>query len=310
MMLWLILMLGAVMALPLVFAEVNTSTRITKRINQLEPPRLEKKGPHPSKRLVGLLERWLSPLGFMRRLEKLLSHERLPWTPGEFLLLCLVAFAVLSGIGWLLTHLVWVAMAFGAVGSYLPFFWLNKRHQKRIAAYNFQLPDAMMLIVNALKGGNGLLQAFHLVEQHMPPPIGSEFLTTILEIKWGIPVETALLNLQERLELVEAELMIRAILIQREAGGNLSEILLNIHDTICDRNRIQGEIKSLTAQGRLSGIILCLMPLVIGFLFYLINPKYISMLFVDPRGKCMLMTSIVLFGIGSLAISKIVKVEY
>jgi tight adherence protein B len=148
------------------------------------------------------------------------------------------------------------------------------------------------------------------VAQQMPAPISTSFGHTLQDINYGIPVESALERLQESFGGLDMALVTSAILIQRETGGNLAEILHNLHQTIRDRQTVQGEMRALTAQGRMSGWVLSLLPAGIGGLFYLLNKKYILTLFVDPRGQLLVGGAIGLTIIGMLAIRKIVNVQY
>jgi tight adherence protein B len=149
-----------------------------------------------------------------------------------------------------------------------------------------------------------------VVAQQMPAPISMSFGHTLQDINYGLPVETALDRLQESFGGIDMALVTSAVLVQRETGGNLAEILSNIHQTIRDRQTVQGEMRALTAQGRMSGWVLSLLPVGIGFLFFLLNRKYILTLFVDPRGQLLVGGAVCLTIIGMLAIRKIVDVQY
>jgi tight adherence protein B len=144
----------------------------------------------------------------------------------------------------------------------------------------------------------------------MPAPIGTAFGHTLQEINYGLPVDTALDRLQESFGGIDMALVTSAILVQRETGGNLAEILSNLHQTIRDRQTVQGEMRALTAQGRMSGWVLSLLPAGIGGLFFLLNRGYIMTLFTDPRGQLLVGGAVCLTVIGMLAIRKIVDVQY
>ncbi|MNT58945.1 Bacterial type II secretion system protein F domain protein [compost metagenome] len=149
-----------------------------------------------------------------------------------------------------------------------------------------------------------------MVSRQMSAPISTEFGTAVAEINFGVPTETALRNLRDRIGTIDVDLMVQAMVIQRETGGNLSEILGNIHDTIRDRIRISGEVQALTAQGRLSGWVLSALPVGIGALFFLISPGYITGLFTDPRGQMLVAGAVVSEVLGVMLIMKIVDVRY
>ena len=192
----------------------------------------------------------------------------------------------------------------------IPVWHLRRRTAAKMRARNDQLPDALMLIVNALRAGNSLTQAMGVVAQQMPAPISHSFASTLQDINYGLPVDAALERLQESFGGIDMALVTSAVLVQRETGGNLAEILSNIHATIRDRQTVQGEMRALTAQGRMSGWVLSLLPAGIGFLFFLLNRGYIMTLFTDPRGQLLVGGAVCLTVIGMLAIRKIVDVQY
>ena len=203
-----------------------------------------------------------------------------------------------------------IALAVAAMGCLGPSMQLRQRRAKTLKAFSEQLPDALMLVINALKAGNSFLQALQMVSRQMSAPISTEFGTAVAEINFGVPTEAALRNLRDRIGTIDVDLMVQAMVIQRETGGNLSEILGNIHDTIRDRIRISGEVQALTAQGRLSGWVLSALPAGIGALFFLISPGYITGLFTDPRGQMLIAGAVVSEILGVMLIMKIVDVRY
>ena len=140
--------------------------------------------------------------------------------------------------------------------------------------------------------------------------MAGEIRVTVQEINWGVPFETVLTNFKDRVGTVEAEMVVVASLVQRQTGGNLSEILSNVHDMIRDRIRIKGDVQALTAQGRASAAILTCLPPGLGVVLFLINPTYVRLLFVDPRGQAMLAGAVVMNIVGTLAIRKIINVKF
>jgi len=183
------------------------------------------------------------------------------------------------------------------------------RIQKRLKAFTNQLNDALNIMSNSLRAGYSFLQSVNSVSREMPDPIAHEFRRLLKELSLGQEADKALKNLVARVESDDLALVVRAILIQKETGGNLAEILDTISTTIRDRVKIQGEIKTLTAQGRLSGMIVSFMPVVLIGIMYMINPEYISVLFQHPIGRMLLIGSFVNEVIGMLLIRKIVSIE-
>ncbi len=162
---------------------------------------------------------------------------------------------------------------------------------------------------NSLRAGYSFLQAMDMVAREMSPPISEEFTSTMKEMSLGSPTETALATLSDRVGSEDLELVVTAVLIQRQIGGNLAEVLDNIADTIRERVKLRREIKTLTAQGRMSGIIIGVLPCALGVFLYAVNPEYISLLFTHPTGR--LMVGLAVFGefIGMLVIRRIIAIE-
>ena len=175
--------------------------------------------------------------------------------------------------------------------------------------FNRQLGDALIIIANSLRTGYSFMQAMDMVAREMKPPISSEFSRTVKEMNLGTTTEIALGNMAKRIDSEDLDLVFTAVLIQRQVGGNLSEVLDNIARTIRERVRIRGEIRTLTAQGRMSGLIVGLLPVAMGFVIYLLNPEYIRVLFSHPIGRLMLIAATVSQVIGIILIRRIVDIE-
>lgn len=267
------------------------------------------KGGGPLQVVGRLIDPWVQKLQFAKALDRLLYSAGMPWRVSEFVALVGGSVALGALVGKLAGG--GLGLVAGAmVGGIVPFQQLKRRTNAKMRALNDQLPDALMLIVNALRAGNSLTQAMGVVAQQMPAPISTSFAQTLQDINYGLPVDSALERLQETFGGIDMALVTSAILVQRETGGNLAEILSNIHGTIRDRQTVQGEMRALTAQGRMSGWVLSLLPAGIGGLFFLLNRGYIMTLFTDPRGQLLVGGAVCLTVIGMLAIRKIVDVQY
>lgn len=205
-------------------------------------------------------------------------------------------------------HIVSMVVA-GILGLIGPIFFVKIKQQRKLQKFNSQIGDALVLISNSLKAGYGFMQAIDMVAKEMTPPIQTEFGRVIQDINLGTTTEDALVLLTERVKSPDLDLVITAMLIQRQIGGNLAEILDNISNTIRERIRIHGEVKTLTAQGRLSGFIIGSLPVALGLLLLLINPKYITELFTDPRGQLMIIYAVVAEVIAILIIKKIIAIK-
>ena len=202
------------------------------------------------------------------------------------------------------------------IGFLLPRFWLSRRKAGRLNAFNKQLPDTITLLANALRAGSSFLQAIELVVRESRPPISTEFSRVIREVNLGLPFEQALENMVRRVRSDDLELMATAISIQHTVGGNLAEILDSIAYTIRERVRIKGEIRTLTAQQRLSGYVVGFLPIGLAAFLFIAAPNFMDAMFLNPPSVLGLPAGVVLllFGgfmmfIGFMLIRKIVDIE-
>ena len=198
-----------------------------------------------------------------------------------------------------------VGLAFGT----LPFLWLLFRRKRRLKRFAAQLPDALELIARALRAGHSLAAGFHLVCQESTDPIAKEFGQVFEEQNLGIPFEEALENLTDRIPNLDLRFFVTAIILQRQTGGDLAEILDKIGRLIRERFKIRGQVQALTGEGRLSGVVLLALPPVLFVTVYRINPEYLQLLFTDDLGKKMLIGGIVSQLVGALVIRKIVNIR-
>jgi tight adherence protein B len=218
----------------------------------------------------------------------------------------------LAGLGlalsvWLLNIYVMpvVSLAFFC----LPWLWLWHKRASRLKAFAGQLPDAMELVARALRAGHSLAAGLHVVAEEMPAPISKEFGRVYEEQNLGIPLEEALKGMCDRVPNLDLRFFVTSVAIQRQTGGDLAEILDRIGHVIRERFKILGQVKALTAEGRLSGIVLIAMPIGLFLLMLWMKPDYIRLLWTDPMGVKMSIAAIVLVLIGSYAIKKIVDIK-
>lgn len=191
----------------------------------------------------------------------------------------------------------------------IPKLIIASRKKERIKLFDSQLNEGIMIISNSLKAGYSFLQAVAVVTQETKDPFSKEFKKLLKEMSLGITEEEALKNLLNRMESDDLRLIINAILIQKDTGGNLSEILDNISETIRERQKIKGELKTLTAQGKLSGIIVMLIPVFLGAAIYLFNKEYMMLLFTTTTGIVMICTSVISELLGLVMIRKIINID-
>jgi tight adherence protein B len=193
--------------------------------------------------------------------------------------------------------------------AFLPIIWLLMRRKRRLRKFAAQLPQALELISRALRAGHSLASGLSLVAQEMSEPIGSEFGRTFEEQNLGIPMEQSLDNMTKRIPNLDLKFFSTAVVLQRQTGGDLAEILDKIGSLVRERFQIFGQVQALTGEGRLSGIVLLALPPALFAVVYRMNPDYLMLLFTDPMGKKMLVGGVVMQLFGALVIRKIVNIR-
>jgi tight adherence protein B len=246
------------------------------------------------------------------QLAQQLERADMSLSPGEYI----VSRLALAAIGFIAPFFfiqglfgILVMLAAAVVGYNLPKWYMNRRRKARVAKLNAQLPEALTMISNSLKAGFGLLQALNVASDQLSHPISTEFGRTIHEMNIGSGAEEALQALSERGDSYDLDIVVTAILVQRTVGGNLGEILDNVAETMRERIRIRGEIETLTAQQKLTGIVIGLLPVFVGVMFTVISPGYIDPLFSTLMGKVMLVAAVVLEIVGIMVIQRILNIE-
>jgi tight adherence protein B len=242
-------------------------------------------------------------------LHNLLHQADLNWTAGALLSGCGVCFAIPALLVNMRFHSVPLSLLVGLLLFPAPFIWVIFKRNKRFNLFQQGLPEALDLMVGALRAGHSLIAAMGLVSRECPEPVGGEFKTCFEEQNYGLELKTALHNMIIRVPMQELRIVSTAIMIQKESGGNLAEVLDKTAHVIRERFRLKRQVGVHTAQGRLTGWILTLLPVVLGVVLYISNPKTMSVLWTDPLGIKLLCASIVMLVIGGLIIRKIVNMD-
>ena len=220
-----------------------------------------------------------------------------------------IAFAMVGGLVSTLMVNVYVAPVGGSLLFSLPFVWLWWKRNSRLKRFAGQLPEAMELVARALRAGHSLAAGLHVVADEMPQPIAKEFGRVYEEQNLGVSLEDALENLTRRVPNLDLRFFVTSVNIQRQTGGDLAEILDRIGHVIRERFKILGQVKALTAEGRLSGIVLIALPIGLFLMMLHMKPDYISLLWTDEMGRKMSVGAIILMLIGSYAIKKIIDIK-
>ena len=245
----------------------------------------------------------------IQRLEDLLAKANVNAAPGLFILSCIL----LGFLGHYLAGL-YVAgkvlpFAVGLLMAYFPLFFVQMRKARRMQKFERQLPDALELIARALRAGHAFSSGLKMVAQEFDDPIGTEFERTQDEINYGVSVPEALKNMTQRVECEDLKFFVVAVVIQRDTGGNLAEIIDNMSRVIRERFKLHGKIKILSAEGRLSALVLCLLPFFMALVVYFLNPDLIMTLNEDPMGRVLAVNAMILMALGIVVIRKMVQIR-
>jgi tight adherence protein B len=254
------------------------------------------------------LDELLVKFSLFSRIQRMMFQANLKWKINTFLVVAGLSGLVVAGMG-LAKWGVWGGLAGGALGLLIPYKILARRKKRRLKMFERQLPDALDLLARGLRAGHAFPTGLQQVAKEMPDPLGTEFFETFREFNHGLDLNSALLNLCDRIDLRDLAYFTTAVLIQRETGGNLTEILEKISVLIRERFKLTEQVKALTAEGRLSGLILLIMPPLLAGMLMLFNPQYESRLFLDPRGHLLCAVALGFQLLGMLWIRKIVNIK-
>ncbi len=255
------------------------------------------------------IDRALQGRGFADSMATQLARADLKLTVAEYLALHVIAVVGGVAIAYVLFGGIPLPIVAGVVAFFVPRIYVSIRKGRRLNQFNDQLGDAVNQMSNGLRAGYSVMQAMESVASELPPPICSEFHRVVQEMQLGLSMEQALANMLRRIDSDDLDLMITAINVQREVGGNLADILDVISYTIRERVRIKGEVRVLTSQGRISGYIVSFLPFGLGLLLMVLNRDYIMLLFTHICGWIMIAVAVILIGSGAFAIRKITDIE-
>jgi tight adherence protein B len=241
-------------------------------------------------------------------LQELLVQGEVKTRAGNFLILCTVsALVVAAAVFYFASPLLgWVGLV---VGFFLPYMYASYRRTKRFEKFETLFPEAIDTLARAVRAGHAFTTAIEMIANEVAEPVAGEFRKLYEEQKFGLPVRDALMNLVERVPLVDLKFFVTAVMLQRETGGNLAEILDNLSYVIRERFKIQRQVRVFTAQGRLTMLLLMGMPPAIVMIMLLTNPTFIRPLFKDPIGHALLVLGITLQTVGYFVIRKIIRIQ-
>jgi tight adherence protein B len=258
---------------------------------------------------IPLLNRLLQQIDLMPRVAMFLRQADVKWTPASLILMCTAAFAVVAYVVNFKTGSMLIALGVGVAGAALPLGFVAFKRMQRFGKFEQQLPEALDLMVSGLRAGHSLSSAVGLVTRECEDPLGGEFRIAFDEQNFGLDMRTALENLVKRVPLQDLKMSITAIIIQRESGGNLAEVLEKTAHMVRERFRLKKQVRVHTAQGRMTGIVLTILPIGLGFGLWIVNPENESLLWRREIGIKLLIGAFCSLVIGSALIQKIIRLK-
>ena len=288
-------------------------TRIRKRLKRLSADITPVEQPDILRKKVlseiDFLNKLLAYLPGIKALDRLIEQANSSHSPGFYILISLfLAMTAFTG-GSIVSPNPFVPLLGGVLLGAAPIGVLRLKKRRRIVSFQKQLPEALELIARALKAGHAFTSGIKLAAEEFQDPLGSEFQATLDEINFGIGVADALKNMSNRIDCPELRFFVVSVILQRETGGNLAEIIESLAGLIRDRFKFEGKIRVLSAEGRLSAAILVTLPLVIALIIHLISPGYLEPLFADPSGKAAAVSALTGMAVGIVFIKRMIKIR-
>jgi tight adherence protein B len=244
-----------------------------------------------------------------RDIAHLLEQADMSWSVGTYLLVTFGIAAAFGITGMILVPIPMFPLGMAAAGAYLPYAYIRKRRTRRVGKFEKHFPEAIDLLGRSIRAGHALNSGLEVIAEELPDPVSTEFRQVFEEQKFGLPLRDSLMAMADRIPLVDTRIFVTAVMIQRESGGSLAEILDNISYTIRERFKIRRQLKVYTAQGRMTGYLLAVLPIVMGVIIYTVSPEYMSVLFEESMGRFALGLAAVLQILGYLSIRKIIDID-
>ncbi len=289
--------------------EVEQSREVARRLTR-PPDEIEINVMRKQRPQEGVLLAALYKMNLLRKLEEAMWQAGMYMRVGDILLIIVLAFGAGLFGGNLFFHDMWFALVTGVVTGSLPLFYIQFRKKRRMKAFGLQLPFALDLIKSSLEAGHSLQRALQVLVSEFADPLGSEFRTVLEQNRIGLPLPRALEDMLKRVPEDDLRLLVVAVRVQTEVGSSLAQIVGRLSEIVRIRQRLRMQIRALTAQSRLGGMVVGCLPIVVLFIFSLIQPGYTDQLFHDPTGQ-----KILKFAIGSdllalITIRRLLRVNY
>jgi len=317
MMAWIIVIGGIILIVLLIIGVIISSsserTLVEQRLDQyLDEGRAAAERQAQNTKLTDWVVKRVEQTSLGDRISRNLARADLKFKAGEYIALIVIAVIAVGGIAWFLGNRNPISFLIGAViGYFIPGFYVHQQQVRRLNKFNEQLSDMLNLMVNGLRAGYSTMQAMEAVSKELASPICDEFRRVVQEMQIGIPMEAALENLLRRIPSEDLDFVVTAVNVQREVGGNLSEILDTISFTIRERVKIKGEIRVMTSQVRASGAVLSLVPVFLALIIWFIDPTYLMSFMADGPicGGIIVALVLILIGLGYFIMMRIADIE-
>ena len=258
---------------------------------------------------INLFNSILAAIPAVGKLDELMQQGGVKMLAGVFILLSFTVGAVFFLCCSLLLQPLPISLVIAAVGLFIPYCYLFHKRRQRKAQFEALFPDALDLMSYSLKAGHSIMASFRMVAEEMADPIGEEFRRVVDEINFGRELDTTLRNFSRRIDSTELKFFVTSVIIQRETGGNLVELLVRISEVIRKKFRFREKVKTVTGEAKLSAAILLALPFLAGAAILIVNPQYLSVLFSDPIGPYAMVTALVMMGIGTFIMYKLVQLD-
>jgi tight adherence protein B len=259
------------------------------------------------------LEVWLEHLSLLAKTKKLIQQAGVDWTPGG-LLLAMAGGAVGAVVLSLLLPALFVWAGTSAVLAVflasLPFLYLRRKSRRRLAAFEEQFPEALDFLARSMRAGHAFTISLHMASEDLPDPLGLEFRTLFNEQNLGAPLDTALYNLADRVPLLDVRFFVSAVILQKQTGGNLGEILTRLGQIIRGRFQLKGQVKAASAHARITALVLTILPAATAVLMMMAAPTYLQSMVDDPDGRKLIAGAIVGQIVGQVLIRRIIRVKF
>jgi tight adherence protein B len=286
--------------------------RLDRRIREITVP-IEQKVGGDSVVLKAEPDRLLDRMAASTRggawLSHLIEQSGVKTTPGKVILMSLGAAAIGGLLGAVLARSSWVAPITATLGLVLPTIFLMRKRTVRMRKFEEMFPEALDLLSRAVKAGHAFQTAMNMAAEELPDPVGPEFRKTFDQQNFGLPLREALNAMADRIPIIDVKFFVTAVLIQRETGGNLSEILDNLSHVVRERFKVLRQVRVHTAHGRFTGWVLMALPASLAMVMAYINPEHMQLLFEETMGRQMLMAAVVMQTIGYFWIQRVIKIE-